>query len=175
MTTHYQIHPGNTYVVQSTFSSNPKPLNVTWKFGDPEVSLIIPESRGRYFTFLHDLDSNKYNARLLIFNITQDDSKTNYSLLVHNKLGKTTYQISLDEPEPATDPGPDSGSSPWYPVAVCALVILAAVICICICICIEMAKILRKDKISSCSAKISAYLRGNKTEEVRQEEGTPLQ
>ncbi|XP_063881308.1 fasciclin-3-like isoform X9 [Scylla paramamosain] len=106
-TTFYQIQLGSNYEVKFNFSSNPKPDDVMWKFGDnlenPEGSLVIPEARGRYRTYLEELGNNMYTAKLLIEEFTLDDSNKMYSLLVQNVIGETEYQIRLSVHEPPID------------------------------------------------------------------------
>ncbi|XP_045115621.1 fasciclin-3-like isoform X3 [Portunus trituberculatus] len=107
VTTFYQIQLGSNYEVKFNFSSNPKPHGVMWKFGDnldvAEGPLVIPESQGRYRTFLEELGSNMYTAKLVIEEFTLEDSQKKYSLLVGNDIGETEYQIRLSVHEPPKD------------------------------------------------------------------------
>jgi len=132
--TFYDVKEGSDYEVVLSFTANPAPTKVMWKYGDKMsemMSVEVPSDNGKVMASFSGEDG-LYRAVITINNITESDFEMDYLLHVENEIGMTEYQIRLS-PKNETKPlpmGPDEKAeqSNGGMIAGIIIVILAVVL-----------------------------------------------
>ncbi|CAL4063309.1 unnamed protein product, partial [Meganyctiphanes norvegica] len=99
--TFYQIKLNSDYEIILSFSANPQPTALMWSFG-PNFSEIanhiqIPFDNGKISTSLIIRDNDSSQALLRLFEITNEDIETQFTLHVANEIGAADYSVMLSE------------------------------------------------------------------------------